>query len=362
MGFARVENKGSFTSTTAFSATFRSETSHSFYRHSLYTFFLRSQTSVSTPTSTPSFSQTAHQHVTMKSYSAAVALASFVSSVAAHGYISSPKPRMPGNGLKEACGEQVYNNQFSDHFGNVQAALQNMQGSQPNCRMWQCKGIPFSDSAEVFSYTAGQVIPMKVEIRAPHDGHANVSIVKTSSDTVIGSPLISWDEYGLTSVPLSSRPEWLSFDITMPDVSSECTTPGECVIQWFWDAPTINQTYEACIDFTMGGGSGSGTSPAPASSAPPASSTPAATPSPAPAKPATAAAPSTESGGSGSTVPKSFTVDSFVSWLKSSSNVPETFTMDTLISWLKTNAGSDVANKVRRMVALTRPHPRAFQV
>jgi predicted carbohydrate-binding protein with CBM5 and CBM33 domain len=287
----------------------------------------------------------------MKSYSAAVALAGFVSSVAAHGFISSPTPRQPGAGLKAACGDQVFNQQSSDKFGNVQGALQNLQGSQPDCRMWQCKGVPFEDAGEIFDYTPGQVIPMKIEIRAPHDGVANVSIVKTSSDTVIGSPLISFDKYALTSSPISAHPEWTSFDITMPDVSAECAKAGDCVIQWFWDAPSIDQTYESCIDFKMGGGSGSApstpgnsTAPAPTKPATP-TVAPVATPTPSKvgevAAPSATAAPGTGAGNGG---------------------VPETFTITTFIAWLKENAGSEVANKVRRMVVARGEHARAFRV
>jgi predicted carbohydrate-binding protein with CBM5 and CBM33 domain len=284
----------------------------------------------------------------MKSYSAAIALAGFVSSVAAHGFISSPTPRQPGAGLKAACGDQVFNQQSSDKFGNVQGALQNLQGSQPDCRIWQCKGVPFEDAGEIFDYTPGQKIPMKIEIRAPHDGVANVSIVKTSSDTIIGQPLISFDKYALTSVPLSAHPEWTSFDITMPDVSSDCAKAGDCVIQWWWDAPSINQSYESCIDFKMGGGSGStpSESSTPSSSAVP---TPTAAPiaTPTPSKVGEVAAPSTTAGtGNGS----------------GNGSVPETFTVTSFIAWLKENAGSDVANKVRRMVAAKGEHARAFRV
>lgn len=291
----------------------------------------------------------------MKSYTAAFALAGFVSSVASHGFISSPTPRQPGEGLKAACGDQVFNQQSSDKYGNVQGALQNLQGSQPDCRMWQCKGVPFEDAGEVFSYTAGQVIPMTIEIRAPHDGVANVSIVKVSSDTVVGSPLISFDEYALTSTPLSAHPEWTKFDITMPDVSTECANAGDCVIQWFWDAPSIDQTYESCIDFKMGGGSGSGSgngttpsvpgpSDAPVASATPTPAAPAATPSP--TKIAEVEATPTPSAGSGS----------------GSGAIPKTFTVDTFITWLKENAGSDAAGKIRRMIAAQGAHARAFRV
>ncbi|KAF1936170.1 hypothetical protein EJ02DRAFT_387814 [Clathrospora elynae] len=287
----------------------------------------------------------------MKSFTAIAAIAGFASSVAAHGYISSPAPRMPGDGLKAACGDQVFSQQSSDHFGNIQGSLQNLQGSHPDCHMWQCKGVPFEDAGKIFEYTAGQVIPMTVEIRAPHDGVANVSIVKISSDTVVGKPLISWDQYALTSSPMSAHPDWTSFNITMPDVSSECANAGDCVIQWYWDAAKINQTYESCIDFKMGGGSGSSPAPsAPASSAAPVKSAtpyptaPQASATPTPTKEVAAPTATTGSGeGSDSTLPKTFTVDTFVTWLRA-------------------NAGSDAADKVRRMIAAQRPHPRAFRV
>jgi hypothetical protein len=160
---------------------------------------------------------------------------------------------------------------------------------------------------------------------------------------------------------MSAHPDWTSFDITMPDVSTECANAGDCVIQWYWDAASIDQTYESCIDFKMGGGSGSGSgsgngttpaipsAPVASSAAPIKSSTPTAAPvaSPTPSKVAEVAQPSSSAGtGSGS----------------GSGAVPETFTITTFIAWLKENAGSDVANKVRRMVAAKGEHARAFRV
>ena len=291
----------------------------------------------------------------MKSYAAAVAIAGFASSVAAHGFISSPTPRLPGDGLKAACGDQVYNTQNSDKYGNVQGSLQNLNGDHPDCKMWQCKGVPFSDAGEIFSYTAGQVIPMKVEIHAPHDGVANVSIVNTKTDKIIGEPLISWDEYALTSSPMSQHPDWTSFDITMPDVGAECSEKGACVIQWYWDAPKIDQTYESCIDFTMGSGSGSGSSPAPsasakpsASAAPTSSAVPAATSAAAEATPTATSAPAKPSatGSAGS-----------------SDELPEQFTIEQFVSWLEKKAGSGAASKLRRAIAArtARTHARAFR-
>ncbi|KAF2020179.1 hypothetical protein BU24DRAFT_312724, partial [Aaosphaeria arxii CBS 175.79] len=218
----------------------------------------------------------------MKSYSAVLSLAGLISTVAGHGYISSPAPRLPGDAMAKACGQQMFNNQNSDHYGNIQGELQVTNGQSDfnaeACNVWLCKGYKLDDNkANVQSYTAGEVISMKVEIRAPHTGTANVSIVETSSNTVIGQPLISWDSYASNSAPIPA--DQTSFDITMPsDLGSKCSTAGDCVIQWYWDARSIDQTYEACIDFTLGGGSGS--APPATTAAPSPTSAPSATAAP----------------------------------------------------------------------------------
>ncbi|CAH0052583.1 unnamed protein product [Clonostachys solani] len=198
-------------------------------------------------------------------------LAALLPLVAAHGFIKSPTPRKPGDAFKAACGEQPYYQQSSDINGNVQGILQVVGSSldSANCNLWLCKGFQFDDnSASVESYTLGQTIPFEITIAAPHTGVANVSVVKTSSNSVIGDPLIEFDNYASNAgIPANNT----AFSVTLPsDLGGECTTAGDCVLQWFWDAPDIDQTYEACVDFTVGGGSGSSpsSSSAVASSAP----------------------------------------------------------------------------------------------
>ncbi|KAF1993656.1 hypothetical protein P154DRAFT_378676, partial [Amniculicola lignicola CBS 123094] len=205
------------------------------------------------------------------------ALAGLVSTVAGHAFITDPKPRMPGDAFKAACGAQMYSNQNSDVYGNIQGELQVAQAdyNAEECDIWLCKGFKYDDNtANVQSFTAGQNVSITVDIRAPHGGPANVSIVDTATNTVIGEPLISWQLYGSTSQPIQADQE--NFSVTIPStLGSKCSTAGACVIQWFWDSASINQTYESCIDFTVGG-SGSDT-PTPASSAAPSSSAAAAT-------------------------------------------------------------------------------------
>lgn len=122
------------------------------------------------------------------------------------------------------------------------------------CNLWQCKGFEFSDqpAGNVQAYTAGQSVPIHFDIRAPHDGVANISIVDTATNSVIGSPLKTFESFALTSVPIQADQE--DFSITIPsDLGGKCMTAGECVVQMFWDARSIDQTYESCIDFTVGG-------------------------------------------------------------------------------------------------------------
>lgn len=201
----------------------------------------------------------------MKQFTPALAFASIISLVNAHGFVTSPEPRMPGDAMKAACGQQVEVNQQSDNYGNIQGELQ-VASSQSDynadeCDIWLCKGYKFADNkANVQSYTAGQTVDFKVDIRAPHTGVANVSVVDTSSNSVIGSPLISWDVYASTATGVTANET--SFSVTIPeDLGSQCGTAGDCVLQWYWYAESIDQTYESCVDFTLGGsGSSSGSS------------------------------------------------------------------------------------------------------
>jgi hypothetical protein len=100
---------------------------------------------------------------------------------------------------------------------------------------------------------------LTVDIRAPHTGIANVSVVDTASNSVIGSPLISWSVYASTATGVTKNET--DFSVTIPDdLGNKCATAGDCVLQWYWYAQSIDQTYESCIDFTVGGSSSSSSS------------------------------------------------------------------------------------------------------
>ncbi|KAM0427597.1 hypothetical protein ACHAPT_007558 [Fusarium lateritium] len=189
----------------------------------------------------------------------AAAITTILPLVAAHGFVRSPPPRKPGDAFKAACGDQPFYQQSSDINGNVQGIFQvvGTGADSAKCNLWLCKGFQADDNTEnVQTYSLGQEIDFDVNIAAPHTGYANVSVVKTSSNSVIGEPLIEFSNYASNAGVDANN---TAFSVTLPDsLGGECTTAGDCVLQWFWDAPDIDQTYESCVDFVVGSGSGSG--------------------------------------------------------------------------------------------------------
>ena len=68
-----------------------------------------------------------------------------------------------------------------------------------------------------------------VYIRIPHEGTANVSIVDTKMNQVVGEPLIYFDRYAdnaLAVLPANNT----NFAVTIPgDLGGKCTVAGDCV-------------------------------------------------------------------------------------------------------------------------------------
>ena len=211
------------------------------------------------------------------------------------------------------------NPKAGDNYGNIQGELQvaktQTDYNAEKCKIWLCKGFKYEDNKDIVStFTPGQKVPITFEVRAPHEGTANVSIVDTASNTIIGTPLISWDVYAssASSIPTSQT----SFSVTIPeDLGSKCSTAGACVLQHFWDARSVDQTYESCIDFTV---SGSGSGAAPVSSK-------AATSAPASSKAATSAPVSSQK--ATSSVPAKAPITS----TKAATSVAKPTTMSTVV-------------------------------
>ncbi|KAL2872852.1 hypothetical protein SGCOL_012010 [Colletotrichum sp. CLE4] len=169
--------------------------------------------------------------------------------VSAHGNIVSPPARGVGAAMAAACGQ-----------ANVKAVtadptipLEDFTSPPATCQLDLCRGAKFEDNkANVQTFKAGQVVNMKAEIRIPHEGPMNVSIVDTATNKVIGQPLIAFDSYAdenLAALPKNNT----DFDITMPSnlPAGTCAQAGQCVVQWFWVGTAAKQTYESCVDFVM---------------------------------------------------------------------------------------------------------------
>jgi hypothetical protein len=186
------------------------------------------------------------------------ALAALIPLVVGHGFVLDPPARKPGAAYKAACGEQPFYQQSADINGNVQGIFQVIPKDfdPAKCNLWLCKGFLLEDNPDnVQSFTPGQKIDFTVNVAAPHTGYANISVVKTSSNSIIGEPLIEFSNYASNAGMAKNN---TAFSVTLPrSLGGACTLAGECVLQWFWDAPDINQTYESCVDFVVGG-SGSG--------------------------------------------------------------------------------------------------------
>ncbi|CZR68545.1 uncharacterized protein PAC_18444 [Phialocephala subalpina] len=179
--------------------------------------------------------------------------------IAGHGLITKPVPRAPGAISLANCGPTVTNNIKGDETSHVEglpeAAINDKAFKAAECNLWLCRGLALEDSAKssVVAYTPGQKVSMSVKITIKHHGTANVSVVNTKTNKIIGEPLLYWDKYAderLTTMPANNT----QFDFTIPTtLGSQCATAGDCVIQWWWYGTAAKQTYESCIDFTVGG-------------------------------------------------------------------------------------------------------------
>lgn len=156
----------------------------------------------------------------------------FATLAAGHGIITSPTARSAGAAMKAVCGVQVPNNLQSNEYGDIQQLIQ-IGASQKDfdpasCDVSLCKGLQFEgNSANVQNFTAGQVVPITVDIQEKHTGTANVSIVDTATNKIIGNQLIYLPVYASTATDIPKNQT--QFSITMPDVSSQCGNAGACV-------------------------------------------------------------------------------------------------------------------------------------
>ena len=169
-----------------------------------------------------------------------ITLSALTALVHGHGYISSPPMRMPGNATTTACGKSVVADIVRDKTSHVEGlpelAAKDSGYHAAQCNLWLCRGVQFADNAaNVQKYMPGQSVEIKIALTIPHKGSANVSIVDSVTNAIVGQPLLSWpsgyaDEqqfYGKT-LPANQT----DFNITIPKtLGGKCATAGECVSQ-----------------------------------------------------------------------------------------------------------------------------------
>jgi hypothetical protein len=152
----------------------------------------------------------------------------------AHGVVETPKARAPGAATAAVCGEKLVSFYKQDPTSYPEAYKRSanwQQGVTPQCNMYLCKGYVFDDNKDnVFNYKAGDVVDMKVAIRIPHIGYANVSVVDTKANAVIGEPLKVWASGYADGAKYPNLPkDQLEFSVKVPDLGDKCTTAGTCV-------------------------------------------------------------------------------------------------------------------------------------
>lgn len=160
--------------------------------------------------------------------------ATFVGTAWSHGIITTPAPRAVGAASLAACGSGVTKLIRADNTSHVEglpeiAATDNAYKAA-DCNLWLCKGLQLADNkANVQNFTAGQTLDMLIWIRIPHAGTANVSVVDTKTNQVIGEPLISFRDYADQSLPTLPKNN-TNFSVTIPKgLEKRCATAGQCV-------------------------------------------------------------------------------------------------------------------------------------
>jgi|SRR3569833_21782 len=168
--------------------------------------------------------------------SAILTLVSLAAHTSAHGLVTKPATREPGAATAAVCGTPMVNFYKADNTSYPEALKRSKGWDQgydaAKCNLYLCRGYQFDDNKNgVQKYKPGDTIDMEVYIRIPHKGYANVSVVDTASNSVMGQPLKSWpDNYAAS---LNNPVDQTKFSVKVPDLGGKCTTPGQCVSCWF---------------------------------------------------------------------------------------------------------------------------------
>ncbi|KAI1825452.1 hypothetical protein F4861DRAFT_537919 [Xylaria intraflava] len=172
-----------------------------------------------------------------------------LSGVQGHAVIQEPVPRGTGPKQEELCGSVITAVLERDITGPIENAM-NSADADYNCNAYLCRGYQWEDNEDkVQVVQAGDVLTFHIDLVAGHHpGYANVSVVDLASNTVIGEPLVQWDNWpdSKSGPPRNDT----DFQATIPDtLGTACDEGGKCAIQWYWWSISNSQTYESCVDF-----------------------------------------------------------------------------------------------------------------
>ncbi|KAI1818007.1 hypothetical protein GGS20DRAFT_530540 [Poronia punctata] len=166
-----------------------------------------------------------------------------------HAVIQSPTPRGTGPKQVERCGSLVAGVLERDLAGPIENAVKSADADY-KCNAYLCRGYQYEDNEDnVHAVKANDEITFHIDLVAGHHpGYSNVSVVDLATNTVIGDPLVYWDDWpDATSGPPRNDTD---FTVTIPDsLDTACDAGGKCAIQWYWWSESNSQTYESCLDF-----------------------------------------------------------------------------------------------------------------
>ncbi|RDB22383.1 hypothetical protein Hypma_010480 [Hypsizygus marmoreus] len=179
-------------------------------------------------------------------------LALFAILASGHGIVTTPTPRAIGDAALAACGAAAHKVLKSDKYGPIENAAAKVDSgyNATACHLFFCRGLQYEDNkSNTRVYKTGTVVPFHVDIEAHHTGYANVSVVNLATQRPIGT-LFLWPVYTNNSLGPADWPKnETDFEVTIPNLGTQCTKAGACAIQWWWYAYN-GQTYESCVDFT----------------------------------------------------------------------------------------------------------------
>lgn len=165
-------------------------------------------------------------------------LAALAATVMAHGYVDYPAARQYGDAAVAACGKSVVASIKGDNTSHVEGlpelAVKDSGYHGDLCNLWLCRGLQFADNVKnVQQYTPGQAVEIKIKLTIPHTGNANVSVVDTKTNKIIGTPLIKWDAGYADEKAFYAKAtpkDQVDFNVTIPTtLGSQCATAGACV-------------------------------------------------------------------------------------------------------------------------------------